>query len=388
MLDEPDLMIPGPVPLEAEIRDAMCNDVISHRSEAFKRVYRDCQRDLRSVLGTDNQIAFVNGSGTASMEAAVSNVVGNDDTVLCIKSGKFGRRFEMIAERYTDDLRTISVEWGQPVDLDEIETALGPEVSVVTMVHTDTSSGLTNPIEEVGQLAREHDAIFVVDAVTSAGSEEIRMDEWDVDVMVTASQKAIGGPPGISAVAANERARAAFAPESAPYYLDLVEHFSRADEHQTPTTSGVHAFLGFRKALEVLMIEGVDTRINRLDGYARAIREGGSAMGLPPYSNPDTHSNFANAVVLLEVPKGLDPNTLVDGIEARGIIIRTGLGNLADSTIRIGTMGAIDSSDVVRVLEALRSTLDEVRSEPSADGISPAKTVLEGIEDRRQSDMV
>lgn len=383
MPDEPRLMIPGPVPLKAEVRDAICSDVISHRGASFERIYRDCQRDLRSVLGTENEIAFVNGSGTASMEAAVSNVVGNDDSVLCIKNGKFGRRFERIAERYTDDVRRVSAEWGRPVDLAEVEAAIRPDVSVVTMVHTDTSSGLTNPLEEVGELAAEYDAIFVVDAVTSAASEEIRMDEWNVDMMVTASQKAIGGAPGISAVAANERAQDAFAPESAPYYLDLVEHFSRAEDYQTPTTSNVHAFLGFRKALEVLMSEGLDARIDRLDRYARAIREGGSAMGFPPYPNPGAISDFAKATVLLTVPEELDPAALVDSIDERGILIRAGLGALSDRTIRIGTMGAIDSSDIVRVMEALRSSLDETSFELPADGVHNTKTVLEGVDDRR-----
>lgn len=369
-------MIPGPVPLSDGVRRAMSREIISHRSPEFEQLYRDCQATLQDILGTSEEVVFVNGSGTAAMETAVGSTVSADDAVLCISNGKFGERFKLITERYTSKIHTVDVDWGSPISLDAVREQLD-NVSVVTMVHVDTSAGVVNPIGEVGAELTDTDTTFIVDCVTSACSEPIHMDEWGVDLAVTASQKAIAGPPGLSAVAVTESLQEELSPSTGPYYLDLPAHLARAETHQTPTTSHLHAFYGLHQAFEEVSEEGIDSRIDSLRHRSRAMRESMNALGLQTYPIGVDSGDFAsNAVTIVDLPPEIDTDRIVREMSERGVYLRTGLGAMADHTIRFGVMGQLSDNDLYRAIETFTTALTDQSFSSAGDGVEAARRVL------------
>lgn len=377
MSDDLVLMTPGPVAIHRDIRDAMAREMISHRSTGFETTYEECQRALQEAFGTDNDIIMVSGSGTAGMETALSNVVGPDDAVVCVTNGYFGERFEAITKRYTTDVRVVATPWGQPVDPAAVAAAVDETVAAVTMVHTDTSVGIVNPVDAVGEAVAASDAVFLVDCITSVGCEPVNVDAWGVDMAVTASQKAIGGPPGLAAVTVSEAAKAACTPGESPFFFDLERHLEKAEVHQTPTTSPVQLFWGLEAGLKRALEEGVRAWIARHAAYAEAIREAGRALGLELFPVPDDRSSCSNAVVVFTLPEVVDAQDIVAGMADRGVLIRGGLGHVSAETIRIGTMGDIGQRDVLRGIDALQETLRDSGVAIDGDGVAHAAALLE-----------
>ncbi len=214
------LMMPGPVPVPARVLRAMSKPMINHRGAQFSEIYDDCRRILADVFKTENDIFVLSGSGTASMEAAVGCIADKDDRIISIENGKFGERFKDLASRY-GSVVPMEFEWGNSVDLDLLEAQLQEGAKAVTMVHNETSTGILNPAEQVGKLAKKYGSLFIMDGVTSLGGDNVFVDDWGVDVAVVGSQKCIGAPPGLSMLSVNEAAFDAMEKENLPYYLDL-----------------------------------------------------------------------------------------------------------------------------------------------------------------------
>jgi aspartate aminotransferase-like enzyme len=173
--------------------------MISHRSSDFGAIYDDCRNLLKEFFETKNDIVVMTGSGTVGMDAAVAGLIGRDDKIVTISNGKFGERFTEIGERYGKAVPVIA-DWGTPISLDKVEAALEDGAKAVAMVHNETSVGLTNPAKEVGKLAHKHDAIFIVDGISSIGGNDFFTDDWNVDIAITGSQKALAVPPGLAIV--------------------------------------------------------------------------------------------------------------------------------------------------------------------------------------------
>ncbi|HMA05956.1 MAG TPA: aminotransferase class V-fold PLP-dependent enzyme, partial [Methanomicrobiales archaeon] len=221
MENEPLLMIPGPVPVPERVRMAMLRQAINHRGPEFGAIYAESVRVLKGLFRTGNELFILSGSGTAAMEAAIGNF-GRDRRIVSLVNGKFGERMGKIAERY-GDVKLIQSDWGTPLDLEGLAKALGEGADLVTLVHNETSSGIRNPAAEVGRLARKHDALFVMDGITSIGGDVVDMDGWGVDVAFVGSQKCLAAPPGLSAISVSKRAWERLS-ERRPYYLDLAAY--------------------------------------------------------------------------------------------------------------------------------------------------------------------
>ena len=198
MEDETLLMLPGPVPLPERVRAVMARQAINHRGAEFGGAYSDIVRVLKQCFGTAFDPVVISGSGTAGMEAAVSNF-GKGRKMAHLINGKFGERLCKIGERYGEAI-PISSEWGTPLDLEGLRTALEDGCEVVTMVHNETSAGILNPGAEVGKICRKHDALFIMDGVTSIGGDTVLADEWGVDVTIVGSQKCLAAPAGLAAI--------------------------------------------------------------------------------------------------------------------------------------------------------------------------------------------
>ena len=385
--DEFLLLNPGPVPVSEAVRDAMAEPLVSHRSADFEATYERAQRGLDHVFtestldsrrtAENGTSLILNGTATMGMEAAVANLVAPGDEVVSLVNGKFGRRFARIADRYAD-VQRVDVEWGRSFDLDAASKAITDETDLVTMVHNETSTGLLNPVSAVGELARDHDALFVVDGVTSIGGDIFCVDDWGVDVAITDAQKALAAPPGISALYVTERAAAAANGEGAPFYEDLEWHLQKAAAHQTPFTSAVPLFRALAVALEAIEREGLAERIRRHRRQAGAFREGFAAMGLEAFPETTGPTVRSNTVTATRLPASIEPEDFFNAVEAQNVSLSGGQAHLGGEIFRVSNMGTLGSEAVLRGVDVVGEAMAEAgASVDAAAGLEAAREHLD-----------
>ena len=371
-MDEEFLLLnPGPVPLSNAVRRAMDAPMVSHRSAAFSETYARAQRGLDEVFthstldgasthegGTS---LVLNGTATMAMEAAVANLVTPDSELVALVNGKFGRRFSRIAERYCS-VTAVEVPWGESFDLAAVAAAVDDDTDAVTMVHNETSTGLLNPVGAVGEVVREHDALFVVDGVTSIGGDEFRVDDWRVDVAVTDAQKALAAPPGLSAMYVTDRAWDRVDGESAPFYEDLDWHRRKADVHQTPFTSAVPLFRALAVAVEEIVEEGMAARIRRHRTQSAAFRAGFEALGIDPFPTAEGETELSNTLTAISLPAEIrgDADDFFDAVAERNVSISGGQAHLGGDIFRVSNMGNLTPADVERGVRTVGEALEDV----------------------------
>lgn len=357
-LEDALLMMPGPVPVAPRVLRAMSKPMINHRGAEFSAMYDDCCEILADVFQTKNDIFLLSGSGTAAMEAAVGCTTGKDDVVITLENGKFGERFKDIATRY-GKVNALENEWGHSFDLNEVEKKLEEGAKSITLIHNETSVGIQNPAKEIGKLAKKHDALFIMDGVTTLGGDTVKTDEWGIDIAVVGSQKCLAAPPGLSMISVSERAFEAMADkDNLPYYLDLKAYKKSGDKSQTPYTPAVPLFFGLQEALHIVKEEGMDARINRHATGAKAIRAAASAMDIEmfPQLNAD-HSHYSNTVTAMKAPEGITGNDIKKDMMARGITIAGGQSHLSGKIFRIGSMGNVQPKDIMLTIQELEIVL-------------------------------
>jgi aspartate aminotransferase-like enzyme len=294
-------------------------------------------------------------------------------------NGKFGRRFARIADRHARCDR-VEATWGESIDLDDVEAAVTDDTDVVTMVHNETSTGLLNPVEAVGEIAAAHDAHFVVDGVTSIGGDEFRIDDWNVDVAVTDAQKALAVPPGISALYATESALDAFDGEGAPFYEDLDWYARKADDDQTPFTSAVPLFRALAVAVENIEAETMPERIERHRRQAAAFRAAFLGMGLDLFADADGPTELSNTVTAVDLPPAVreDPDAFFDAVTARGVSISGGQSHLGGEIFRVSNMGNLSREQILRGVRTVGEALVEVGVDADLTaGLAAARSELD-----------
>ncbi|MCF2208197.1 alanine--glyoxylate aminotransferase family protein [Halobacterium salinarum] len=384
------LLNPGPVPVAREVREAMSAPMVSHRSAAFEAVYERAQEHVEYVFeestpsgdttSAGGTALLLNGTATMGMEAAVGNLVGDGGEVVAVVNGKFGRRFARVAERYADVTR-VTADWGAPVDLDAVADAVTTETDVVTMVHNETSTGLLNPVDAVGDIAADAGARYVVDGVTSIGGDEFRIDDWGVDIAVTDAQKALAAPPGLSAVYVTDDVVPALDGQAAPFYEDIEWHLRKAESNQTPFTSAVPLFRGLAAAAARIREEGMADRIARHRRQAAAFRDGFHEMGLASFPELNDAAAYSNTLTAIRLPagaRGADAAAFMDAVTARGVSISGGQGHLGGEIFRVSNMGQLTAQQVVRGVRTVGDALDEVGVDVAVhDGVAAARATLE-----------
>ena len=357
------LMGPGPSSVHPRVLQAMTAPVLGHLDPQFFRVMDDVCEMLRLVYHTSNFMTLpLSSTGTGAMEAACANVLEPGDTAIICRNGFFGHRLVDIAGRCGAETFVVDSPWGRPADVEVLAEELEkhPKVKMVGMVHAETSTGSLTPLTEAVQLAHQHDALIVVDAVTSLGSHEIRMDDWDIDVCYSASQKCLGAPPGLAPISLGPRAMDVINRRKTPvqsFYFnlkDLEAYWSetRAYHHTTP----ISMTYALREALRMMMEEGIEERLGRHARTSAVLRAGIEALGLKLLADPHYSLNPLTAAV---VPEGIE-----DGAVRRQLLddydieIGGGLGELAGKIWRIGLMGeGARVSNVFTLLSALERIL-------------------------------
>lgn len=372
------LMIPGPVKVAPRVLRALSRPMISHRSGDFSAIYSDCLGLLKQFFETKNDIVVMTGSGTVGMDAAVSGLIGRDDKIVTISNGKFGERFTEIGERYGKAI-PVKFEWGTPFDLDRVEAALEEGAKAVAMVHNETSVGLTNPAKEVGKLARKHDAVFIVDGISSIGGNDFKTDEWGIDIAITGSQKALAIPPGLAVVSTSPRAEERLLPKSGSYYADLKAHLKsmRKSQPQTPFTPAVSLFFAMQESLHMAAEDGFAARREKTARQAESVRAAAKALDIELFPRVNEHSHYSNTVTAMKMPAGVTDDQLRGGMKKQGVIVSGGQDAIKGKIFRIGTMGVCSTGDILRTIQTLELILAKQGKIASCGaGVEAASRVL------------
>src|SRR5512136_3121462 len=369
------LMLPGPVPMPERVRYAMMRQAINHRSAEFGAVYNDCVRVLKTAFGTTNDVFVISGSGTAGMEAAVANF-GRDKDIACITNGKFGERLLKISQRY-GQAHEIKSEWGTPVNLEALKAQLEAGAQVVTLVHNETSAGIKNPAEEIGNLCKKHDALFIMDGITSIGGDVVEADKWGVDIAITGSQKCLAAPAGLAMVSVSKRAWERLT-KNPPYYLDIAAYKKSASgtPMETPYTPAVPLFLALREACLMIEEEGLPARIARHQKMSGAVQSAAKEWGLSLFPKLDKLHNYSSTVTAIEYPQGIKDDDMRGIIKKMGIVIAGGQDHLKGRIFRIGSMGAVSAPEILATLAATQHALIKSGFRTRGDGVEAACEVL------------
>ena len=372
------LLIPGPVELDSEVLLAMAKPVMGHRTPDFEEILAECWRLLKYVYQTRNDVAIITGSGTSAMEAAVASVIKEGDEVVSITGGKFGERLGEIAAAFGAKVRKVEVEWGRTFAIEEVEKAIAESnATAITLTHNETSTGVVHDARAIGRLAREYDLLFIADCITSVGGDEVKTDEWGIDLCITGSQKCLAAPPGLGFVAVSERAWEAIESNAGKraYYLDLAKYRKSLAKRTTPFTPSVTLIYGLHAALKKIEEETLEARIRRHRTLAEATRKAAEAMNLELFAEQRCASNTVTAI---KIPAKLSDDDVRGALKREhGILVAGGQAQLKGRIFRIGHMGNVRFGDLAQVLSALELVLQKAghELEPGA-GVAAAEEVF------------
>jgi alanine-glyoxylate transaminase/serine-glyoxylate transaminase/serine-pyruvate transaminase len=353
----------GPSNVDPRVQKALLSPIVEHLDPYFSEVMTETVELLRHVFKTGNHITLpISGTGSAGMEAAVCNLVERGDEVVTCTNGFFGERIKEMVTRCGGKPVAVAAEWGKPVAKEDLEKALSQsQAKIVAVVHAETSTGVLQPLADIVKTTHEHDALLVVDAVTSLGGCELEVGKLGIDVCYSASQKCLNCPPGLAPITASERAMEHIRNRKTKvqsWYLDLstIEEYWLRNNRAYHHTAPILLVYALREALKFLYEEGLEARWQRHKKNATALINGAEALGIKPHADPKYR---CPALVALKVPQGVQEAKVRATIrEEFGITISGGLGQLAGQLWRVGLMG-INSTErnVVLVLEALERTL-------------------------------
>lgn len=369
------LRIPGPTPVPASVLAAAGGEMINHRGPEFAELLERLTTGIQPFFGTEQEILILSSSGTGAMEAAIVNTLSPGDRVLCVTIGSFGDRFGTIAERYGAEVTRSEIEWGEAATPELVaDLAQQDSYDAVLLTHNETSTGVTNPIGEIAAAIRAvSDPLIIVDAVSSLGSIAMRMDEWSLDAVVTASQKGWLSPPGIAMAALSERGWEAAKRSTMPsFYFDLTLHHDYAERGQPPWTPALPTLYSMDAALPMLWAEGPEAIFARHHRFADWTRAAAKALGLELLAEEQYASDTVTAI---RAPEGIVGPAVSKRLrEDHDVVIAGGQGKLAASIWRIGHLGYLDEAEFAACFAALQEAL-------VAEGFSAAEgAVIPGID--------
>ena len=362
----PRLMIPGPIEVAPEVLDPMDDPLEPHYGPEWTALYREVTEALRRVFRTEGDIFLLVGSGSAGLDAAIGSSVGNGGRILVLRNGFFGTRLAEIAHSYTANVAVLDFPWGEPVYPKKTGDFLKHHPQdVVAVVHCETSTGVLNPVEELGRVCSRHGALLLVDAISSLGIEPLEMDRWSIGLCVAASQKGLECPPGLSPVAVAPEAWEFIAQRETPgWYLNLRvwrRYWEEwGDWHPHPVTHVVNVVKALRRALRRISAEGLEARLRRHREVAARLRRGLRELGL----NPMVRDEFAShGVTAASAPRGKTEEFLAILRERHGYLLAGSLGEWRGKVFRIGHMGPAATPETIDgLLEAIRHTLEDLRA--------------------------
>jgi aspartate aminotransferase-like enzyme len=374
------MMTAGPTPLPPQVSNAMAEPILYHRAPAFVELYARCLEGLKTVFGTQNEVLCFAASGSGGLESAVANLAPAGKA-LVVSCGKFGERFAELNEAFGADYHHEALEWGTRDEPDDLDRVLGehPDTKVVYATLSETSTGVVNDIQALTEVAHKHGALIVVDAVSGLGAIPIPQDEWDVDVVIAGSQKALMCPPGLGFASPNQKALdLAASVQNHAYYFDWQKTLKgqRKDPPDSPFTPAVSIFMALEVALKMIEAEGLDNIYERHRQLGRASRAAVKALGLELFGPEDER---ANVVTAFKIPEGVDGGKLPKILrDTYNITANGGQNQLKGKILRIAHTGYFGAFDIITSVAAVEMALRDLGHEVEVGaGVAAAQQVFQ-----------
>jgi aspartate aminotransferase-like enzyme len=352
------LLTPGPTPIPPEVALKEALPILHHRTDEFGEVFVEVTENLKYVFQTKNDVLLLTCSGTGSMESAVVNILNPGDEALVVSSGVFGDRWAKICEAFGIKVTKIDSDWGTVVEPEKIKQALksNPRMKAVFTTHTETSTGVVNDLKTIGKIVSGTPALLVVDAISGLGGQPLYTDDWNLDVVVSGSQKGLMTAPGLAFVSVSAKAwPIAEAAASPRFYWDWRRIKKSVPQKQTPFTPAVTLIVSLAESLRIIRKTGIENVFARTEKYARAARAGIRALNLALFADEKCACNVLTSA---KTPENIDGQKIVKTLRQEyGISIAGGQDKLKGKIIRLAHMGYIDQFDLFVGLAGLEMVL-------------------------------
>ena len=375
------LLIPGPSPVVDRILETLAKPTVSHISPEMEKELSGSLENLKKIVFTaSGQPLIISGAGTLAMEIALLNITAESDRVLAISQGYFGHRMAEICEAFDVKHSLIQSQWGRVVTPEELKAELKRhKYDVVVCTHVDTATGACAPVREYAEVIHQQtpEVLFVVDGVCATGGIEERMDEWGIDVILTAAQKCFGAPPGLAVDIFSKRAlekRRKLVRVKA-YYADILRWLPVMENpnryFSTPCVNEIRAFY---EATRIVLDEGLEVRFQRHERFAAAIRNGFRSLGFSIYTD---ETCLAATLSVVRYPEGLDDPSFRKKLFEYGLVVAGGLGPTAGQVFRFGHMGNLTREQIIFAFDAIERALLNLGYEfSSGDGVETVRSLL------------
>ncbi|UCC12016.1 MAG: alanine--glyoxylate aminotransferase family protein [candidate division WOR-3 bacterium] len=359
-MDKYTLFTPGPVDVPDEVLKESGASLIYHREAKFADLYRAVAQGLQKIMYSSGKIFLFASSGTGGMEAACANILARGDIPVVAVCGKFGERWQELCTMYGFDPVTIKADCGKAIPPEKLESALQKtkKPAVVFTTLAETSTGVLNDIKAFGEITKKHGAILVVDGVAGIGADYCPQDDWHVDILVGASQKALMTPPGVAFIAVNDRASQKMQKCDLPrYYFNLQIYEKFLNKQQTPWTPAITILYALRRGIELILKKGLEQNFQLHREVAEYVRGRVKKMELEIFSE-----HPSNALTVVKMPEGITSTDIIGEVkEKHGILFANGQGEMRGKILRIGHMGNYTIKKMAGALDALEEVYNRRR---------------------------
>jgi len=356
------LMIPGPTPVPNDVLREMAKEMINHRGQEFAKLIKETTELLKKVFKTNNDCFILTASGTGAMEASVVNFFSPGDKVVVGVCGVFGDRYAKICSAFGLNVISIKTEPGKGIEPDHLEDVLkeNKDTKGVFLTHNETSTGVTLNLRELAPIVKSKNILLVVDAISSLGALDLPTDELNIDVVVTASQKALETPPGLSMISVSPLAWEYYEKAKLPrFYWDIKLAKKFLDDGATPFTPAISQIFALRKSLDNILSRGLENNFKRHEILGNAVRKGISSIGIFKLLAEEKYAS--NTVTAVVPPPELNPDDLRKRLRQEfGVVLAGGQGELKGKIFRIGHVGYIEPSDILITLSSIEIILERM----------------------------
>jgi len=357
------IMLPGPTNVPPRVYSAMCKPMINHRGAEFHEIFTRLLENAKKIFQTENDVFVLTSSGTGGVECAASNLLLPGEKILIPVFGTFSERLAEAFRVYGANVVEIKIDLGRTPTRDTISSALErhPDVKAVAVVYNETSTGTTvRDLPEIGKIAKDRGLLFIVDAVSILGGDYLPMDNWGIDVCITATQKCLATPPGLALISVSKEAwKMIERAKPRTEYFDLIKYRKFRDEKkETPFTPAINLIYALDEALQMILEYGLERWIGRHKKASRAYYSAFSALGLSFFAEERSRSDV---VIAVNTPTGITSKDLREIMRKKyGVVVAGGFGSLKDSIFRIGNMGVITPKEVLTTISSVEASLHEL----------------------------
>ncbi len=351
------LMTPGPTPVPEQVVLSMSTPIIHHRTDEFKGIFKETADLAKRVMQTKNDVVMFSSSGSGAMEAAVSNVLSEGDKAITVSAGKFGERWGKIVKAFGAEAVELTYDYGDYAKVEDIENALknNKNIKAVYIQASETSTGTFHPIDEIGLMLKEKypEALFIVDGITAYGAIDVKTDNWNIDIGITGSQKALMLPPGLALLSVSEKAKDVIERnKNRFFYFDILGEIDAKAGKFTPAVSLV---IGLNTSLKMILDEGLDNVFKRHEILAKATQEAVVALGLELLSKKP-----ANSLTAVKSPQNISSEDIIAKMKEFGVEISNGQGHLKGKIFRIAHLGYFYKPDILMCISVLEMALKKL----------------------------